>query len=575
MAEAASVDFRLSDKVNRLEDVVYQLSKTIQEHDLLSDEFIKLGEVKPSVKSVRDRQLAELRKMWKLYKPPAMSFTGYLTYCNQFFKAEHDRAAARNFDRARTDLESELTRRGPRVFQSNDRQDMGGFLYHEDLSAIAIPPHLAESKETYKPEKFVVYENGAAIAIDLVTLQPFTRPLKFNRDITMDLFANQIQFYARTTIPDLPATYRKALLRCQQLGFDKEQVQTFLKKFVETYFPSFLYVLQNSRTPTEVFENALALIDGNEVLSQINGLISSFKRPKSQSIKETFYHFLTLTRLRLSLREPGLSPEGLERKAHRLSTNQIGRFTNPEMLTLFESYVRDLHQHGSECTAEMAIRFISNMEANQPHLAPQGDIFYHEDQQVTLEMNKFTRSALAKAKEKLNKGLERSRKERSDKGKKKNKKESSTPLRSRSPSVSRPVTEVRSRSPSAQSAREHNQTMYRSRSPSASSVSSVSSASTEKSYNTGRAKMGFHSRQSSRSRERNAQRLQKYSEKASKINKKISKLNLYCNKCGYRNHNSRNCEIYKYSKTKCKICKDLYHATEECRKKKQSFLQEN
>ena len=580
MAEAASVNFTLGDKIAKLEDLVYTLSQTLEAQQITQGE---LGDVRPSIRSIRDRDITELNRKWTTLKPPCMTFQEYTEYTNLFLKDQHDRNIQRERDRQRLLHQTELSRRGPQLFQHEDvgGQPGPGYLYHEDFANLGPNPAVnTETSSNYRPERFISFDRDRAVATDLSTLISFERPLQWNRTVSLDYFSEQIIFFPQTEIPDLVKCFNNILVRCEFLGFLKEQAAQVFKLFVEKYFPSYAFVLRAERTPSKVFEVALALIDSNEVLSKVNSLFNNFKRGKNQTIKECYFSFLTLQKIRLTLKEPGLTEEQVTTKSQRIVTNQLSKFLSPDMSQLYNNYIAQQHKNGQLVEPVSACRFIGEMESQNSSLAPAGDISYHDDaseDSVNAMMQRVTRSVSKKKSTPLFKGLTRSRKERSDKGKSRNVTNQKGPQRS-----STPVRgddrhqEPQHRSTSRSSAGSQSRSSSREGSPArisgrSSSAASSGGRSTSREDNTKTFRGGFHSRQSSKSRERNVKQSERWNQKASKYNKKISGLQLFCNKCGKNNHSSRKCQTYEYSKTKCEYCKDLYHLTSLCKQKPKQF----
>ena len=210
MAEAAaSVGFRLGDQISRLEDHVYKLSLALQEQNVEVDSF------QPSIQSVRDRNIADITRKYDHYKPPLMTNQEYLEYSNLFYKHEHRKSLSRARDKSRMLYETELDRRGPQIFRQDDPTGNAAHFYHEDYDRVAVPPGISDTdRSVFRTDRQVVYDNDAQIAVDLVTLASFDRPLRYNRPVTLDIIADQICLFSHTKIPDLVRTYNNILDRC-------------------------------------------------------------------------------------------------------------------------------------------------------------------------------------------------------------------------------------------------------------------------------------------------------------------------------------------------------------------------
>ena len=572
---AASVNFTLTDKIARLEDTVYTLSKVLEAQQITTGE---LGDIKPSIRSIRDRDIAELTRKWEEFSPPCMTFQQYLEYSNLFLRDQHERSLRRERDRNRAQYEMELNRRGPQIFQQDDQAGRPGpgYLFHEDFSNLPPAPTVnTETGGAFRPERFIAYDQDRAIATDLSTLIAFDRPLQYNRQVSLDLFSDQLIYFPSTTIFDLVKTFNNVLTRCEFLGFTKTMVADLLKKFTDKYFPSYSYVLRAETTSTGVFQRALGLIDSNEITSQIRTLFNNFKRTKDQTIKQVYFSFLTLTKIRLIVREPGLSEDAMRVKAQRIVTNQLAHFVSTDMAQLYNVWVADQHKNGQIIDPMEACRYISEMESRMENLAPVGDIHYSDNTESGVEalMNRIVTRSVAKVKNhKFLPGLTRSRKERSDKGKARSGRgrsyqqpRASTPDRSyREKSKSPPTSGRSSRASSTQSGGGRDS---RSPSPAISYRSQRSDSGSESSRSESRERRmtGFHSRQSSQSRERNNRNFDRWSQKAKQYNKKLASLRSGCNKCRSPNHTSKYCKKYMFSKTKCEFCKDLFHKSSECK----------
>ena len=597
MDAASSSQYQLQAKIALLEDKLNLVSQHLQTNNI--GDAAALESIKPSVKSVRDKCLQELQERWFSYKPPLCSFDEYSSYLNMFQRGEHDREAARQQDRARVAYEQELGKPAPEILQVAAAGF--GFYHHEDLSASFNPPELAHEAATpFRGDRYITFSEDAAIAQCPLTFLPFKRPLRYSKTVSLTLLDNEICFFANTTIVNLHVTYKNLLRKSEATGLDRSQVMTLLKKFVEKFFPSFYFSVINLTDPTTVFRVCVSLIDSYDVLSKLDDILKSMKRPAGESIAQTFWNYYTLISTRLSYTQPGLTASALEAKAQRLSTNALRHYVSPDLRPLYDAFVSQQHRDGTEVTHQRCLTYIMEMEKTRPNLAPSSDLYYAPTEPAEVNMHHLRKFAkpgdtFLKSPDKIrNAALKKQREERaaSSGSRSSSRASSRTPTpgprprsssgsRGRHPVTStpaRPLRESRGRQTPTQSpirppdgprfdvsparkrdsdrGRKSDRNSRRShRSPSATSFGS------SKSRDSSSGPSRPHSRMSSRSRERfftGAMRDMK------KLNSRLAKaIDKACSKCGSFRHQSRDCQLYpNYCKTKCSC--GYFHKESEC-----------
>ena len=326
-----------------------------------------LKSVTTTAESKAEQTLKGLRQRWQKYKSPALSFEDFYELINLHKAQEAERENQRDLDKYVTSYQDELARDVPRLVTINHGQNANvePFVHYlnPDNSSTAIRPDLEYQKVDANFRHVLQGVEGKLIPCYPHNGTKMKVPLKYQRQITLDLFTQEITFYSLTNICELDITLENIMDKAERLGLTRQNLADTFKLLIQTHFKDYHFTVANLKSPREVFEKTLLLINSEQVLLNIKEQLRNFSRLPGSTIKQTWSRYMSLSVTRLTHQEPSLSQEQILTKAERLSNFLIPQMCNPQTRDRYNQWLAIRRQEGESPGSQEICAYLGKLEA--------------------------------------------------------------------------------------------------------------------------------------------------------------------------------------------------------------------
>ena len=326
-----------------------------------------LKTVTTTAESKAEQTLKSLKEKWQKYKSPALSFEDFYELINLHKAQETERENQRDLDKYVTSYQDELARDVPRLVTINQGQNANvqPFVHYlnPDNSATAIRPDLEYQRVDANFRHVLQGAEGKLIPCYPHNGMKMKVPLKYQRQVTLDLFTQEISFYSLTNICELDVTLENIMDKAERLGLTRQNLADTFKLLIQTHFKDYHFTVANLKSPREVFEKALLLINSEQVLLNIKEQLRNFSRLPGSTVKQTWSRYMSLSVTRLTHQEPSLNQEQIMTKAERLSNFLIPQMTNPQTRDRYNQWLAIRRQEGENPGSQEICAYLGKLEA--------------------------------------------------------------------------------------------------------------------------------------------------------------------------------------------------------------------
>ena len=291
--------------------------------------------VSNATKTKSEKTLSDLKQKWKSYMSPMLSLEDFLELVNEYKTLESRREEQRDLDKYILSFQEELDREPPRlvtVANSNATDNHPPYIHfhHPDNSATARRPEMEyERKES--DLRFILHgAEGRMIGCYPETGNKMSLPLKYQRTVNLDTFAQEITYYSLTELVQLDVTLSNIMDKGKVLGLTKKDLSIVFKQLIEKHYKDYHFTIANLKSPKEIFEKTILLINSEQVLINVKNQLKNFSRSPGTTVSATWSRYVSLSVTRLECEEPSLSRDQIVRKAERLANFLIPNMTNKQ-----------------------------------------------------------------------------------------------------------------------------------------------------------------------------------------------------------------------------------------------------
>ena len=361
---AAPFDYELRRQLSKQSDQLSGVLDTLISHNVDGAREAK-AQLCVTPKSLREKAVAVLDNLWDNFQLPLCKLEEYHGLIQHWRRDQQTRAEVKELARVRAQYEDDTNKDLNRVITiaASDANPSGAsFLMAPSVSDSAVPPAIAADAGIFEITKFVIYKDRVTKALNPATQELFSRPLEYIHNVNLNDFADAIVKFALTDIIDVSTSLQNIIERCEIFGFSKGQVSRLLRAFIAAQFPQFSFVIENSKTPRDVWTQILALVRIEDVATSAAQKLASFVRHPGTNIETAFLKYKTLLRLKIKHSEPHASVDTVERKSDSQARLALPELVSDTLKSHLISWLSDRKRDGDNIKTADIIDYLHALE---------------------------------------------------------------------------------------------------------------------------------------------------------------------------------------------------------------------
>ncbi len=326
------------------------------------------------IETIKQKLLSDFRK----YQDPLCTLEEYFEILNRRAKENSRREQQRSLEKVYEETREEERRECPRVISLPDNNALpGGFTFLREPDVRSVHPNYREdAANTFDPDKKVTKgQHGKTICYSPATGDRIKIPLKYPAIVGLEAFESVIERFSLTKTLHYQKTLCSFMVFAQEMGMDRSQYCTALKLLIKKEKSSFAFTLENLKSEEDIFNQALCLINTEELKSVIKTEIKNFSRRPGTSLRESYSRYFTLMVEKIKGEQPYLAENKVHTKAERLSALVIPDLVSHTTKQEYLRWVDRRRKVGEDTNKEAILNQLTELEDSDDKYALDQEMF--------------------------------------------------------------------------------------------------------------------------------------------------------------------------------------------------------
>ena len=362
-----SISLELQRERQKTNKVLELMLETLKKSGVAgAEEAKKLLDKTPTthIESIKERLL----KAFKSYQDPLTTVEHYCQIINRRAKAAAKREHQKNLEKVWLECEEEERRETPRVISLGTSEQLPtGYTFLREPDARNVhPDYRAEPVSSFEAEKKIQRgQFGKTTCFSPATGDEIKIPLEFSNIVSLDIFEQETVRFPLTKTLNYEKTLESYITFSQSIGMSRLQYCQIIKLLIQKEKPSFAFTLENIKDETAIFEQALCLINTEDLKTVIRAEIKNFSRKPGQHLREAYSRYFTLIQERIKGEQPFLAADKIKTKAQRQAVLILPDIINPVTREAYLGWVNRRKRAGEDSNHEDILAHLSDLEHSE------------------------------------------------------------------------------------------------------------------------------------------------------------------------------------------------------------------
>ena len=388
MNSSQAVQLMLNNRVDKERDLLHKVVKTLKDSNVPGT-GAALQLIPETHKSLNDRKYNELLEAWYDYRIPIFTISEWVELVQRNAQDIHHRQRKREKAKYISKYKAAVDAPNATVRCVGNAQAnlFNQFLIEPETETVDLPPSLAVEATEFLANQSLIRDDKTTWAICPNSLTKISVPIRYTYQPSLQDFQQNLVYFPMTSVINLTDTLKSCLSRGEKLGYDRQQLITVLKSFVENHYQEYYISIQPITDPHLCFKAILNLIHSYSVLPTINNLLKSLTRSPKDTIHTFYLKYSSLLVTKIEQIQPHLTHKQITTKAESIAKQNLIHFLENSTRECYTQFLKIQNELGEPPTTSESLLFIRDLEASSPLYELQSQKTNNQDSDVNLFPN--------------------------------------------------------------------------------------------------------------------------------------------------------------------------------------------